>query len=176
MRRTQRVLRDSLVTLILERGWDAVTVRDVCAHADVGRSTFYLHYADKESLLLSGFDDLHAEMAEHARGAPHPFAFVEPLITHALENQRIFRAVIGRSSGQQVEWRFRDVLVTLLIHELAALKLPTASRSSTARFLAGGFLEHLSEALEAPSAVRPELFAARFNRLALGVVEVARLG
>lgn len=36
VRRTQRQLRDSLVTLILERGWDAVTVRDVCAHADVG--------------------------------------------------------------------------------------------------------------------------------------------
>ena len=46
VRRTQRQLRDSLVTLILERGWDAITVRDVCEHADVGRSTFYVHYAD----------------------------------------------------------------------------------------------------------------------------------
>jgi AcrR family transcriptional regulator len=34
-----------------------VTVRDVCERADVGRSTFYLHFADKESLLVSGFDD-----------------------------------------------------------------------------------------------------------------------
>lgn len=62
VQRTRRQLREALITLILERGWDAVSVRDVCEKADVGRSTFYVHFADKENLLLSGFDDLHATM------------------------------------------------------------------------------------------------------------------
>ncbi len=174
VRRTQRHLRESLVSLILERGWDAVTVRDVCEHADVGRSTFYVHYADKENLLLSGFDELAGALAELTRGSGKPFAFAEPLLTHALENQRIFLAVVGRKSGQQVQWRFRDVLVTLLVAELAALKLPVASQGSTARFLAGGFLEQLSEMLESPGAVGAAGLAARFRGLALAVVEAAR--
>ena len=174
VRRTQRQLRDALVSLILERGWDAVTVSDVCAHADVGRSTFYVHFADKESLLLSGFDELHAELVENTRGATRPFAFAEPLLVHAQANERLFGAVVGRQSGQQVQWRFRDVLVTLLGQEPALLKLPAASRASTARFLAGGFLEQLAELLESPARANPELIAARFRRLGLAVVEVAR--
>ena len=61
--RTRRQLRTALINLILERGWDAVSVSDVCARADVGRSTFYAHFADKEELLFSGFEELHATLA-----------------------------------------------------------------------------------------------------------------
>src|SRR6185437_2006254 len=56
--RTQRALREALIRLVLERGWDDVSVQDVCARANVGRSTFYLHFADKEELLVSGFGGL----------------------------------------------------------------------------------------------------------------------
>ena len=174
IRRTQHGLREALLNLIVERGWDAVTVRDVCERADVGRSTFYVHFADKESLLLSGFDDLQEAVSAYGHNGSQPFAFAEPLITHALENEHIFRAVVGRQSAQQIQWRFRDMLVALLGKELAVMKLPEKSRGSTARFLAGGFIEHLMDALDAPKAPRPEVLAARFSRLALGVVEAAR--
>src|SRR5687768_13088670 len=60
--RTRRQLRDALVASILERGWEAVSVTDVCERAEIGRSTFYVHFADKEELLLSGFDELHAAL------------------------------------------------------------------------------------------------------------------
>jgi len=171
--RTQRQLRDSLVTLILERGWDAVTVRDVCEHADVGRSTFYLHYPDKEGLLLSGFEELHAQMSAYGRDVSQPFAFAEPLMIHALEHEQLFKALVGRQSGQQMQWRFRDVLVTLLSAELTAMKLPASQRRSVARFIAGGFLEALTEALESPGKVDAVAVAARFRRLAAGVVQAA---
>lgn len=174
MGRTQRQLSDSLMALILERGWDAVTVRDVCAHANVGRSTFYLHYADKESLLLGGFDELHAQLAALTRDAKQPFAFAEPLLTHALGNVPLFKAMVGRQSWQQMQWRFRDLLVTLLLSELAALKVPLASRPAAARFIAGGFLEHLLEALEDPGGAEAGVLAARLRTLALGVVAAAR--
>ena len=174
MGRTQRNLRDSLTTLILERGWDAVTVRDVCEHADIGRSTFYLHYADKESLLLSGFEVLHEELATLMNVSKQPFAFAEPLLTHALGNERLFTALLGRQSGQQMQWRFRDVLVQLLLADLTALKVPAASRTFVARFLAGGFIEHLMEGLETSGKARPEVLGARFRKLSLGLVDVVR--
>ena len=47
LRRTRQLLREALVELILEKGYDAVTVQDVLDRADVGRSTFYAHYREQ---------------------------------------------------------------------------------------------------------------------------------
>src|SRR5277367_4528549 len=55
-RRVQRTcerLGNALVTLIQEKPINDVTVQDVLDRASVGRSTFYLHYRDKDDLLLS---------------------------------------------------------------------------------------------------------------------------
>lgn len=50
-RETQRALRDALMQLILEKGFDAVTVRDITERAGIDRTTFYLHASDKRELL-----------------------------------------------------------------------------------------------------------------------------
>jgi AcrR family transcriptional regulator len=53
VRRTCERLGSALVALIQERPIDKVTVQEVLDRASVGRSTFYLHYRDKNDLLLS---------------------------------------------------------------------------------------------------------------------------
>jgi len=40
-----------MVELTLERGYDAVTIRDLTERADIGYATFFRHYPDKEALL-----------------------------------------------------------------------------------------------------------------------------
>lgn len=164
--RSRRQLRDALVGLILERGWDAVTVLDVCARADVGRSTFYAHFGDKEDLLVSGFDDLKRSL--HARQLPAPgaFAFAEHLIEHARENQRLFRAVVGKRSGQTVQRRFREVVVTLVQAEVEAAGLAPARRDAVVRYIAGGFVEILTAWLDRPGTMKPAELAKVFRELA----------
>lgn len=49
--RTRQALAAALIQLMLEEGYEAVTVHRVAARAGVGRSTFYLHFADKRELL-----------------------------------------------------------------------------------------------------------------------------
>ena len=49
--RTKLAIRDALVTLIKEKGFDALTVSDIADRADINRGTFYLHYQDKFDLL-----------------------------------------------------------------------------------------------------------------------------
>jgi len=166
VRKTRRQLRDALVTLILEKGWDLVSVQDVCTKADVGSSTFYVHFADKEDLLLSGFDDLHATLARAGAQAEHPFAFAEPLVRHAAENHDLFLAVAGRQSGQQIQWRFRDVVFSLVEAELGTTRPPGFERTSISRFIAGGFVEMLAAWLDQPSGVSPGGLALRFLQLA----------
>jgi AcrR family transcriptional regulator len=58
IQRTRRLLQDALVGLILEKGYEAITVQDILDRANVGRSTFYEHFYDKDDLLLSSFEFL----------------------------------------------------------------------------------------------------------------------
>jgi AcrR family transcriptional regulator len=60
VRRTRELLRGALMALIQEKGYDRITVQDVLDRADIGRSTFYAHYRDKDDLLRSGFEDIDA--------------------------------------------------------------------------------------------------------------------
>lgn len=51
VQRTRDLLQKALIELIHERSYDAVTVQDVVERANVGRTTFYLHYDSKDDLL-----------------------------------------------------------------------------------------------------------------------------
>lgn len=68
VRKTRRLLHEALVTLILERGWDAVSVRDVCERADVGRSTFYVPPRSVRSGARGAQSPTRGGAAEHEPG------------------------------------------------------------------------------------------------------------
>ncbi len=177
VRRTRRVLREALVGLLVERGWDAVSVQDVCDRADVGRSTFYTHFADKEELLLGGFDDLRkalrAELAE-APGPPRPLAFARGLIEHAHQNQRLFRALVGKRSGQVVLRRFRDLVLDLVREDMAGAGSADAGRELAIHFVAGAFLEVLTWWLEGRTTLSAADVERSFSRMASPALQVAR--
>jgi AcrR family transcriptional regulator len=155
--RTRRVLREALLALIFERGWDRVTVHDVCARADVGRSTFYTHFADREDLLLSGFVDLKAEL--RARD-PRPLGFVGGLIAHVDQNRALARRVLRRRGGPPVRQRIGQLVVELLEEDLAAMELPPGLvRTATARYLGGALLDLLLWRLEGAELSGTELEA-----------------
>lgn len=164
VRKTRQQLRDALVALVLERGWDAVSVLDVCERADTGRSTFYAHFADKEDLLLSGFDDLHARIGEARGTVREPFAFAEALFAHAADHRDLVRVVAGRDTEKQMLWRFRDVVRGLVDAELGSLDEPV--RAITAEFIAGGFVEMLNGWLERPRGMSAAALAVAFRRMA----------
>ncbi|GBD17163.1 putative HTH-type transcriptional regulator YvdT [bacterium HR26] len=53
VQRTRERLQRALIELISERGYDAITVQDIVNRANVGRTTFYLHYSSKDELFMS---------------------------------------------------------------------------------------------------------------------------
>lgn len=102
--RTQRTcnrLGNALIELIFEKPIDAITVQEVLDRAGVGRSTFYVHYRDKNDLLFSQLEmflnfmstRLSMEREESARVAP-----VEEIFAHIGGQNRIYRALA--ESGQ----------------------------------------------------------------------------
>src|SRR5260370_4350263 len=69
VQRTQEVLRKALVSLIEEKGFEALTVQDIIDRANVVRATFHAHFDNKEDLMVSGFDGLRAVLKELQRQA-----------------------------------------------------------------------------------------------------------
>jgi AcrR family transcriptional regulator len=53
VQRTRELLQKALIDLIGERGYDAITIQDIVDRANVGRTTFYLHYGSKDELFTS---------------------------------------------------------------------------------------------------------------------------
>ena len=108
VRRTRRILHEALISLILEKGYGRITVQDILDRADVGRSTFYVHYRDKEALLVTSFDDLRDELQRTieamAPGVP-PVDTALPaavIFEHAHRNRRVYRALCGKQGGNLV--------------------------------------------------------------------------
>lgn len=145
--RTHRALRDALISLLLDRGWDDINIQVLCERADIGRSTFYLHFQNKEQLLVSGFDDLRAFIrtqntitTDRQTGS---LPFVNGLIAHVYEQRILFRAIIGRRSGHVVQKRFRE-MVNQLVEEEIPLTTTGWKRDAGIRYVAGALVELLA--------------------------------
>ncbi len=72
-RETRGRIYAAAMRLFLERGFEAVTVEEICAAADVARATFFLHFPTKDSLLVEygrqALDDLSALFARGGSSA-----------------------------------------------------------------------------------------------------------
>jgi AcrR family transcriptional regulator len=173
--RTNNALHRALIQLLAERGWDDISVQDLCERADVGRSTFYSHYPNKDALLTGGLEGLQAELQRQARasaqrarpdgGPAHVFGFAPGLIEHAMEQRAVFRGLIGRRSGYAVQQRFREMVIRLISQELGASS-GGFPRQVAARCLAASFVELLSWWVEQRTPMPAAELAALFNELA----------
>ena len=143
--RTRQALRDALLQLLVEIGWDALDIQALCDRANIGRSTFYLHFDNKEALLSGSFADLgealRAQAVPSGSARTGELPWLPGLLDHVHGQQQVFRALLGRRSGHFVQERFRALLV-----ELVAGDMPKASASgwpaqAAAHYLGGALFQ-----------------------------------
>lgn len=110
------------MSLILEKGYDTVTIEEITSRADVGRTTFYLHYRDKEELLLESInevvDDLFSQVSQKPLaewGLPGKEASQEiifPILLvfqHAAENADMYRVVLRGEGTSKIQNLIRTI-------------------------------------------------------------------
>ena len=144
--RTRRALKDALTDLILEKGYEAVTVQDVIDRADVGRSTFYAHFVDKDDLLMAILADLDVPGPDSSQWtADDPaFGWTLELFRHFGSGKRLFKAVAGGQSGtlarNETTRRLEDLARAELSRLQAGRKLDPFRLETVVRFLVGTFI------------------------------------
>jgi hypothetical protein len=133
-------------------------------------------FADKEELLLTGFDELRRMLRRSIeRGAGGKgLVFTRGLLEHAYENRRLFRALVGKRSSLVVQKRLLALIVELTEEELGDQLSRGVHREVTVQFLAGALLQLCTWWLDLRKPPPPAERDARFQRLARPVIASAR--
>src|SRR6266700_8161509 len=101
VRRTRKLLQQAFIELTVEKGFAALTVRDITERAMVNRSTFYRHYLDKYDLLEQYMNEIY-ELTDGA--SPGPLN----LLKHIQQFADFYRVMLGAKGDPLFAQRFRQ--------------------------------------------------------------------
>ncbi|HEY5222919.1 MAG TPA: TetR/AcrR family transcriptional regulator [Microbacteriaceae bacterium] len=172
VRRTRKTLHESFISLVLDKGYDQLTVQDILDRADISRSTFYAHYRDKEALLTACFDGVREQLTSEfdaLSSAGLPLEVDRPaelIFDHAYRNQRIYRAICGRNGGGIVLRYLHDLIVEMLLKHLRQHRRAAVPDEVAAEFYAAATIGLVAWWIDQNFARDPRLLANDFRQLA----------
>jgi AcrR family transcriptional regulator len=170
-KRTRRALGEALVTLMLEKRYDTIKVQEIIDRANVGRSTFYAHFLDKEDLLqhqaAETVDHLSILM-DRAGGSNRIIPSLE-LLHHLRERHDLYRAL---ERGRAIETVLKTMQAHLSLHVEARLaralppgQAPAVPLPVVAQHVAGALLTLFQWWLDRDMPEPPEQIEEYFVRL-----------
>jgi AcrR family transcriptional regulator len=120
VKRMQKLLREALIDLIEERGFDALTVGELTERAMVSRAAFYRHYQDKYGLVEQIFEEamqaLYRTVEERRphQHRQHPPEVWVTFFEHIAEYERLYRALLGSKGSSWFARKMRGALFDLV--------------------------------------------------------------
>jgi AcrR family transcriptional regulator len=175
------LLREAFFALILERGYEAVTVEEITQRADLGRTTFYLHYRDKEDLLMESIGDLIDDLIEQMSHLPlgdwrldssHPSTAITLPFHHVANNARLYRIIVRGEGTYSGTRRLREIIVQAssemirMLLEKENINLhPQVPMEVFMNYLAGSWLGLVTWWLENEMPYPPEQMALMFQKM-----------
>src|SRR5229473_354892 len=176
--RTRAMLQHALTSQILKKGYEAVTIQDICDEANVGRSTFYAHYTNKDDLKRSGFEHLRKQLVDRQREAEAASGDIESrslgfsltMFEHARDHIDLYRALVGGRGGAVSLGQIRQILSDLVRNEFAATTDKNSAdivpRELVVQYVVGAFMAVMIWWLDGGAKLPPERIDAMFRRLA----------
>ena len=172
--RTYRLVSSAFAELVVEKPYDKILVQDILGRADIGRTTFYAHYFDKEDVLNSIIEQ---EMERLTRQLAHAVARHRVLPSQELfehvyhsENQQ-FRALMRSRAGEFLWEALQAALCRAIEPALSTLcaerRSPPIPVPVVSEYLAGAFLTLLKWWVEASMPYPPQQMENIFQQLAL---------
>ena len=163
--RSKRALRQALIALLEERGFDSITVNDLCDRADLNRGTFYNHFRDKENLLAVLEDEVMADIAALQermqrisladmlayRVAGTPLPLLVDLFDYLREQSDFLHAVLGPGGDARFAPRLREAVCENLVQNILHEKYrtnPTAFVDYYVAFYASAYLGIITRWIE----------------------------
>jgi AcrR family transcriptional regulator len=178
VRRTRKLLRDALIELIEERGFDRLTVGEICERAMVSRAAFYRNYRDKFQLVEQIFDEavgtLLGTIADD--GLQSPLERWVGFFEHIEEYHRLYGALLGRSGSPWFANKMRATLADMVKEHLPLPDSRAAPPSTelVPTVLSAMFVQSITWWLEHDRPSSPRQIATQSAQLASAVIAQAR--
>ena len=121
---TRKLLIQTALQLVLEKGYEAITIQDITDRADLGRGTFYIHFKDKEEVIWTAFQDLFHELEQEAhskldRRLPQVEYFgLLNIFQHAEKNRDLYRVMFGGQGSAMLTGRAQDYLANAFLYDI----------------------------------------------------------
>ncbi len=177
--RTRHLLSAALVELIREKDYNTITVSDIIDRANVGRSTFYTHYRDKDDLLVGELDRVMDVLSRDISHEPHEENWFFPslgLFRHIGEQYELYKALVW---GPGIDLLIKHMQKSLSERIEQSLKQSGGEFNVPipilANFVAGSFLTLLKWWLENKRIYSPEQIDEMFKKLTLPGIEGASI-
>lgn len=181
VQRTHRMLHQALMSLITEKKYELITVQEALDRADVGRSTFYTHFRDKDELIVEGFQHFKNRLASaQASSAAAPnksyqriIGFSLAMFEHVSEYRRVLRALLDSNGETVVRRHLHSALVGVIQPEVKAQlrerlseHCPVSPELLT-QFLVSTYLSVLTWWLNSKNPLPPKAIDAAYRQLVL---------
>ena len=176
--RTRAMLQHALTSLILKKDYEAITIKDICDAANVGRSTFYAHYTSKDDLKRRGFEKLRKELVDRQRDAlatpgdirDRSLGFSLTMFEHARDHVDHYRALVGGRGGTVSLGQIRQILSGLVRNQFGASvgknSTDIVPRELVVQYVVGAYMAVLIWWLDGGAKLPPSRVDAMFRRLA----------
>lgn len=169
IRRTHKLLIEALAELLNEKGFENISVTEICDKAMINRTTFYKHYTDKYDLVERGFETMLEDISSKVKYpdiAKTEFTLSKPpahflfLFTHISENKIFYSLLLNKGTFSILRSIFADWLVKQSQYRLKFIKSPIDIPEPVAiRFAVGALLEVLNWWIENNMPYKPEEMA-----------------
>jgi AcrR family transcriptional regulator len=178
--RSRLALRDALVSLMVEKGYDAITVQEILDRANVGRATFYAHFDGKQALHDAALDAMAAELRARsavlaAEGKEPTLACCTAMFEHAHAHRSLYRSLVTRRGGASVMHGVRQRMALLVREELSASRVrrrDSIPLDLVVEHVVAGFIAVLTWWLDRRTSYGPAEIDRIFRRLTLtGVLD-----
>lgn len=121
--RTRLSLQEALFELARERELDEISIADIAERAGVNRSSFYQHYADKDTLLADALDAVVEEAGSDLPGdfeiTPEPPGILLDYLRHVEDNAAVYARVFGDHGSPIAVARLGARIRTIVIDAVA---------------------------------------------------------
>ena len=178
IQKTQKLLHDALMSLVREKPYDDIVVKEILDRANVGRSTFYTHFKDKDELLASGMHDLlrtvqTAELPASGTRQERIIRFSLPVFEHIHRHREAGAAGMGARGRAILHEHLQRVLADLIADDVRkALQGRRKSAGQVppellSQYVASTFVLVLNWWVESNNALHPKDVDALFRALTL---------
>jgi AcrR family transcriptional regulator len=175
--RTRDVLLEALRGLLMERGYERLTIQNLLDRTGVGRATFYAHFESKDELLACSIGQLRQWLTQawKQQGPDQRLGFTLPFFQHLASHRRMYQMTIVRESEVTVEVHIRRMLRELVREDLMARR-PTAQAGPAldlaTQFVVGALWSTIAWWMDCAQPMPPEDINALFQRLTFPGLDV----